>query len=191
MARSPETLELPRGTQPTTPVASLTRPGGWFLQVGCGEACPPRLNCARALNAPPWTSLSPGQPGPWRGGGEVWGAASPCHSSLERLGGSTLPSLRHPEGKISGAITQNCASHPIPSPARPTQPAAAAPTGLLSSRALHVSVCLVLPQQPPTPMPGESHGCGRIIALPGTPSGKCSLQAGCFLGRVSPAETKR
>ena len=81
------------------------------------------------------------------------GAAGPCHSSLERSGDSPLASLRHPEGRISGAITQNCASHPIPSRAHPTQPAAAAPTGLISSRALHISACLVLPQQPPTPMP--------------------------------------
>lgn len=168
MACSPETLELPRGTRPTTPVASLTRPGGWFLQVGCREACLPRLNCARVLNAPPWSSLSPGQPSPRRDGG-VRGLPAPAIPAWR----SQRAAPPTPFGtQKAGFLGQSPITvPPIPSHPQPGSPHAACccrphrPS--LQPRAPHF--CLLGPP-PATPPPQHA-----VIA---TPPSRCLLSRG-------------
>lgn len=145
----------------------LTRPG-WFLQVSCREACPTRLNCARALNALRGPHSALGSPAPGGVGGR-FGGCRPLPFQPGEVRGSTLPPFGTRKAGFLGAITQNCASIPSPALLAP-QPAAAAPTGLLSSRALHVSVCLVLPSSP------HPH------AMNATPPSRCLLSGGGSTG---------
>lgn len=162
MARSPETLELPRGTRPTTPATSLTRPGGWFLQVGCGEACPPRLKCARALNAPPWTSLSPWQPGPWRGGGGVRGLPAPAIPAWRGQGTDPPPPFGTWKAGFLGQSPRTVP--PIPSPARLTPRSLLQPPPQACSRAARSTFLSAWssPSNPPPPC----HDCNTSIPLP-------------------------